>query len=288
MIVETAPAKVNLYLHIGPVREDSLHELASLFVFTEDGDNVSVAPAGNLSLKVAGPFAPALAGLPVEDNLVLRAAMQLRSVCKISAGAAITLEKNLPIAAGIGGGSADAAAVLRALVKLWNVDISEAALVELAFGLGADIPACLSGAPVNVGGAGEQMTKGPVLPALWICLVNPGVETPTGPIFRAFDNANSAPPAPAFTSLPSKDYGALKTALENTRNDLQPYALEGAPVIAEVLEELADAPGALTARMSGSGATCFALFASEADARCVEESVRAKGWWTMASRLRAR
>lgn len=288
MIVETAPAKVNLYLHIGPVREDGLHELASLFVFAEDGDKVSVASADDLSLEITGPFAPALAGLPAEDNLVLRAAAQLRVACKVSAGAAITLEKNLPIAAGIGGGSTDAAAALRALVRLWDVDISEAALAELAFGLGADIPACLSGAPVNVGGAGERMTKGPVLPALWICLVNPGVETPTGPIFRAFDNANPEPPTPVFASLPAEDYGALQTALEGARNDLQHYAIEGAPVIAEVLEVLAEATGALIARMSGSGATCFALFASETDARRVEESVRAKGWWAMASRLCAR
>lgn len=288
MIVETAPAKINLYLHVGPVREDGLHELASLFVFAEDGDRVSVAPAEELSLEVTGPFAAALEGLPAEDNLVLRAAVRLQEACGVKTGASITLEKNVPIAAGIGGGSADAAAALRALVRLWDLDVSEAALADLAFGLGADIPACLSGAPVNVSGAGEQTTPGPALPPLWVCLVNPGVETPTGPIFRSFDVSNPNPSAPAFITVADPGYDALKAALEATRNDLQAFAIEGAPVIADVLRILAAADGALLARMSGSGATCFAMFASEADARRVQSEAQAQGWWAIASRLRAR
>lgn len=290
MIVETAPAKINLYLHVGPVREDGLHELASLFVFAEDGDRVTAAPSDNLTLEVTGPFAAALADLPPEDNLVLRAAARLRDACGATSGATLTLEKNLPVAAGVGGGSADAAAALRALARLWNADISEDALVRLAFALGADIPACLAGAPVNVSGAGEHMAPGPVLPPLWICLANPGVETPTGPIFRAFDEARPAPPAPQFAEFSSSqtlsDYDALQTALAASRNDLQPFAIEGAPVIADVIEVLGSAPGVLTARMSGSGATCFALFDSETKARRAEREARERGWWTMASRLR--
>lgn len=290
MIVETAPAKINLYLHVGPVRDDGLHELASLFVFAGDGDRISAAPSDDLSLEVTGPFAPALADLPAQDNLVLRAASRLREACGVTTGAALTLEKNLPIAAGIGGGSADAAAALRALVRLWDADIGEDALVRLAFSLGADIPACLAGAPVNVTGAGEAMATGPVLPPLWVCLVNSGVETPTGPIFRAFDAAHPAPAAPALATLASlqapSGYDALQGMLAASRNDLQPFAVERAPVIADVLEALAQAPGALVARMSGSGATCFALFDTETNARRAEREARGRGWWTMASRLR--
>lgn len=287
MITETAPAKINLYLHVGPVRDDGLHELASLFVFAEDGDRITAAPSGDLSLEVTGPFAPALADLPAEDNLVLRAAATLREACGVTTGATLTLEKTLPVAAGIGGGSADAAAALRALVRLWNVDIAEDALVRLAFSLGADIPACLAGAPVNVTGAGEAMETGPVLPPLWVCLVNPGVETPTGPIFRAFDAAHPAPAAPALAMLtPSSGYDALQAMLTASRNDLQPFAVEGAPAIAEVLEALEKAPGALIARMSGSGATSFAVFDNETGARSAEDGARGRGWWAMASRLR--
>ena len=291
MITETAPAKINLYLHVGPVRADGLHELASLFVFAEEGDRVSAAPSEDLSLEVTGPFAPALAGLAAADNLVLRAAARLREACGATAGAALTLEKTLPVAAGIGGGSADAAAALRALRRLWAVDMDEAALAGLAFSLGADIPACLAGRPVNVGGAGERMAPGPLLPPLWICLVNPGVETPTGPIFRAFDGANPAPPAPAFAPLATAcgpvGYAALKAALDGARNDLQPFAVDGAPVIADVLDTLARAPGGFCARMSGSGATCFALFEAEAPARRAAEDARGEGWWAMASRVRS-
>ena len=287
MIVEMASAKINLYLHVGPVRDDGLHELASLFVFAEDGDCISAAPSEDLSLDVTGPFASALADLPQEDNLVLRAAAQLRETYGVTIGAALTLEKNLPVAAGIGGGSADAAAALRALVRLWDVELAEDDLVRLAFSLGADIPACLAGAPVNVTGAGEEMAAGPVLPPLWVCLVNPGVETPTGPIFRAFDAAHPAPAAPGLApSRMLSEYDALQAMLTAARNDLQPFAVEGAPVIAEVLEVLEKAPGALVARMSGSGATCFALFDTETKALRAEGEARGRGWWTMASRLR--
>ena len=290
MIVETAPAKINLYLHVGPVREDGLHDLASLFVFAEDGDRVTAAPSGGFSLEVTGPFALALAGLPPEDNLVLRAARRLREACGVDAGAALTLEKNLPVAAGIGGGSADAAAALRALARLWKADISEDALARLAFALGADIPACLAGAPVNVGGAGEEITPGPVLPPLWICLVNPGVETPTGPVFRAFDEARPAPPRPEFVAFAAPqtlpDYDALQEALAASRNDLQPFAAARAPAIAQALALLEQAPGALIARMSGSGATCFALFASQTATRRAAREAQGRGWWAMASRLR--
>ena len=288
MIVETAPAKVNLYLHVGPVRRDGLHDLASLFVFTEDGDAIAAAPAPALSLQATGPFAPARSGLAPEDNLVWRAAALLRQACGVTQGAAITLKKNLPVAAGIGGGSADAAAALRALVKLWRLDISRDALSALAFRLGADVPACLERAPVNVSGAGETIERGPRLPSLWVCLVNPGVETPTGPIFRAFDRAHPKPAAPELAHLAPADSVALRAMMERTRNDLAPFAMRHAPVIGRVVAMLARAPGVIAARMSGSGATCFGLFASAAAAGRTARRARAKGWWAMASRVHVR
>lgn len=285
MIALTAPAKINLYLHVGPVRRDGLHELASLFVFAEDGDVIRIDDANALSLQVTGPFAGGLATLAPEKNLVYRAAQLLARHCGVTQGAAITLEKHLPIASGVGGGSADAAAALRALVSHWRIDIGDGALSALAFSLGADVPACLARAPVTVTGAGETLTRGPALPPLWICLVNPRVEMPTGPIFRAFDAAHPSPPAPTVATFRAPNYQSLQRAFANTRNDLEPFAIEKAPVIGEVIETLAAAPGAIGARMSGSGATCFALFASKAAAERAARTARPRGWWAMASRL---
>jgi 4-diphosphocytidyl-2-C-methyl-D-erythritol kinase len=286
MIEETAPAKINLFLHVGPFRPDGLHDLASLFVFAEEGDRISAAPAEKLSLSISGPFASALAGFPLETNLVWRAAEALKAAAGVSDGAAITLQKRLPVAAGIGGGSADAAAALRALVRLWNVDISEGALVGLAFGLGADVPACLARRPVYVSGAGEIVEPGPILPPLWVALVNPGVETPTGPIFRAFDAANPAPSPPALERVPAfRNYRALAAYLSRTRNDLEPHAAARERVIAASREYLAECPGCLIARMSGSGATVFGLFGSAAAADRAARGARGRGWWAMAARL---
>ncbi|WP_375205184.1 4-(cytidine 5'-diphospho)-2-C-methyl-D-erythritol kinase [Hyphococcus sp.] len=283
-----APAKINLYLHIGPVRADGLHDLASLFVFAKGGDVIHVKEAKSLSLKVTGPFAPLLKDVAPHKNLVFRAGELLAREAGVAAGAAITLEKNLPVAAGVGGGSADAAAALRALVKLWNLSISEAALLRLAFELGADVPACLARSPVNVSGAGERIEKGSVLPPLWIALVNPRVEMPTGPIFRAFDAAHLSPSAPRLADFKVVNYAQLKQAMQGSRNDLEAFAIERAPVIREVIENLAAAPGSIAARMSGSGATCFALFASEAAASRAAAFARARGHWAMASGLHVR
>lgn len=288
MIEETAPAKINLFLHVGPVRADGLHELASLFVFADDGDRISVEPSRDLSLKITGPFADALRAFPVKTNLVWRAADALRREAGISEGAAITLDKRLPIASGIGGGSADAAAALRALVRLWRLDIGGEALKRLAFGLGADVPACIDRRPVYVTGAGETIANGPRLPPVWTALVNPRVETPTGPIFRAFDAAN---PNPAAPSLPAAraltDYSALADYLAPTRNDLEPLAINRQAVIGAARDFLAECPGCLLSRMSGSGATVFGLFTTAAAARQAAQRARARGWWAMAAQLAA-
>lgn len=288
MIAETAPAKVNLYLHIGPLRRDGLHDIASLFVFAKDGDVIRVEKAKDLSLSLEGPFAGPLKDAPPEKNLVFRAAQILARQCGVRQGAAITLEKHLPVAAGVGGGSADAAAALRALIALWDAEISDAALSRLAFSLGADVPACLARAPVNVSGAGEILAKGPALPPLWICLVNPRIEMPTGPIFRAFDAATAAPEKPVCDPFRAPAYAMLRAAMARTRNDLEPFAIQRAPVIRKVIDYLASAPGALGARMSGSGATCFALFSSREGAARAAAASRARGWWAMASALNLR
>jgi 4-diphosphocytidyl-2-C-methyl-D-erythritol kinase len=288
MIEEIAPAKVNLFLHVGPIRSDGLHEIGSLFAFADDGDRVTAEPSRSLSLEIVGPFAPALAGFPVESNLVWRAAEALRQAAGVSRGAALTLDKRLPVAAGIGGGSTDAAAALRALIRLWRIEIEEPALRRLAFGLGADVPGCLAQRPVYVRGAGESVGEGPLLPPLWVSLVNPGVETPTGPIFKAFDEADPEP-GPAVFEAPTAigDYAALRSYLAATRNDLEPHAVFRQSIIGVARDFLAECSGCLFARMSGSGSTVFGLFASAAAAERAARQAPAKGWWGMAAKLAA-
>jgi len=288
MIEEIAPAKVNLFLHVGPVRADGLHEIFSLLVFAEEGDHFKVEAASALSLEVAGPFAASLAGLPPEKNLVWRAAESLQNFAGVNAGAAMALHKRLPVAAGIGGGSSDAAAALRALVKLWDIKISGAALRDLAFALGADVPACLDCRPAVVSGAGECMTPGPNLPRLWICLVNPRVEMSTGPVFHAFDAANPNPPPP-HQALPARvgGHGGVAALLKSTRNDLEPCARLMAPQISDVLMMLSNSGGVLGARMSGSGATCYGLYSSMTDAEQAALIAAERGWWSMAAPVAA-
>ncbi len=282
MIQEIAPAKINLYLHVGPLRRDRLHDLRSLFLFADDGDTVTAAPARDLSLTITGPFAAPLLREPLENNLVLRAARRLRAVGDLESGARLTLDKRLPIASGVGGGSADAAATIRALMKLWRLEIGDGALQKLAFSLGADVPACLSRAPLLVSGAGERVSPGPRLPPLAVCLVNTRVAMPTGPVFRAFDAANPAPMPPADPSFEGlAGMSGVRALLERTRNDLEPFAIARAPSVRDAIELLSRAPGALPARMSGSGATVFALFASRRAAARAAQAMRGRGWWAM-------
>lgn len=286
MIEEIAPAKINLYLHVGGVRRDGLHDLKSLFVFADGGDSVAAEPARDVSLAITGPFSAPLLREPAEKNLVMRAARALRAAAGVDAGARITLDKRLPIASGVGGGSADAAATLRVLMKLWRVEISGPALHKLAFALGADVPACLSRAPTLVSGAGERVARAPKLAPLAVCLVNTRVPMPTGPVFRAFDAANPAPspPAdPAFDGLST--IGGVRALLGRTRNDLEPYAVAREPSVAQAVAALSRAPGALPARMSGSGATVFALFSAQQSARRAAAAMRGRGWWSIDAAL---
>lgn len=250
-----APAKINLYLHITGKRDDGYHLLDSLVVFAGIGDTLTIAPAEDLTLAIDGPFA---AKVPQgDDNLALKAAHALAKAAHVRAGAAIRLTKRLPPAAGIGGGSADAAAVLRALRRLWDVDIDDAALAGLALALGADVPVCVQGQAAFVGGIGEVITPAPPLPMAWLVLVNPGVELATPAVFAARSGPYSLPAR--FDRAPAT-VPELAAWLNERRNDLAPPAIALEPAIGAVIAALAACPGALIARMTGSGATCFALF----------------------------
>jgi len=271
-----AAAKVNLHLHVTGRRADGYHTLDSLVVFAEAGDTVTVAPGDGLSLEVEGPFAAALAG--EADNLVLRAARALAAAHGIAPAARIVLCKNLPVASGIGGGSADAAAALRALSRLWGVPVPDA----VALRLGADVPVCLAARPVVMRGIGEELLPAPRLPECGLLLVNPGVTLATPDVFRAREGAFSAQAV-----LPGAwtDAAALVRDLRALRNDLEPPATRLCPAVAQVLEAIGGT-GALLARMSGSGATCFGLYPGEAEARHAAAALPA-AWWRHAGRVAA-
>lgn len=282
MVERFAAAKVNLYLHVVGRRDDGYHLLDSLIAFAGVGDAIAVSSDHDLSLEMGGPFA---AGLPAgDDNLVLRAAKGLRDLASGKAGARIRLTKRLPPASGIGGGSADAAATLRALTELWEVAPDRAALMKLAVGLGADVPMCLEGRAAFASGIGETLVPAPALPAAWLVLVNPGVPVATPAVFKARTGPFSAP-AP-FTEAP-RDVARMAELLKERGNDLAAPAIAIAPVIAEVLAALEATPGCRLARMSGSGATCFGLYDGEAQARSAEAALRAArpDWWGAAGPL---
>ena len=282
-----ARAKINLYLHLLGRRADGYHRLDSLIAFAEAGDEIQVAPAAALSLTIGGPFAAALEAAlgGAEDNLVLRAARALAAEAGIETGARIGLQKHLPPAAGIGGGSSDAAATLLALAELWRLDADAVALARLGLGLGADVPACLAQPrSVFIGGIGDQVRPAPDLPPAAVLLVNPGLALATADVFRAFDNAWSAPAR--FDETP-ESAAALAALLAERSNDLEAPARALAPEIGEVLQRLGALPETLLARMSGSGATCFALCADLEAARSAEARLGAERpeWWTLAARL---
>jgi 4-diphosphocytidyl-2-C-methyl-D-erythritol kinase len=263
---EFAPAKVNLYLRVTGRRQDGYHLLDSLAVFAGVGDRVAVAPGTGLTLAIAGPEAGALAAEP--DNLVLRAARALAP----GRGAAITLEKVLPVASGIGGGSADAAAALRALSRLWDV---AADLPAIAATLGADVPVCLQSRPARMQGVGEALSAAPALPEFGLLLANPRLHVATPAVFRARAPGFSGPaPQPARLA----DAAALAAWLRPLGNDLEAAAIALCPPIATVLAAIAATPGCLLARMSGSGATCFGLYATAAEARAAAAALPT-AWW---------
>jgi 4-diphosphocytidyl-2-C-methyl-D-erythritol kinase len=275
-----APAKINLYLHVTGRRDDGYHSLDSLVAFAEAGDHVSAEQADELSLEIVGPFAASLDVGDV-DNLVMRAARALREAAGTTRGAALRLEKSLPVASGIGGGSADAAATLRLLSALWDLPQDEALLGDLALALGADVPVCLAGRPAVMSGIGETVKPVPALPPCGVLLVNAREPVSTPAVFRARTGPFSAP---APWAAPS-DTAAFMRMLSGRTNDLTRAAIAVSPLVGDVLETLAGLDGCRIARLSGSGGTCFGLFDDVAGAERAAMSLAATraGWWVRAT-----
>ena len=316
-ITEPAPAKINLALHVRRRRPDGYHDLETLFAFAPDGDLITVEPAQTNSFTITGPFAaalllaqsatptssatptpsttPAKAGAqlgtdndeaprssgatpgaaPWQGNLVTAAADAFITAFAPEAHHAITLEKHLPIASGIGGGSADAAATLRALARLHGIPPTDPRLHKIAAKLGADVPACLANRTTLGTGKGDTLTNLEGLSGTPLLLVNPGVAVSTAAVFKTWDGYDRGP-------IPEGNL--LGRALEG-RNDLELPALALAPVIAEVRTLLDTAQGVILSRMSGSGATCFALFETPEARDTATAAAQAKGWWTLATTL---
>jgi 4-diphosphocytidyl-2-C-methyl-D-erythritol kinase len=268
-----APAKVNLYLRVTARRDDGYHTLDSLVVFAGAHDVVIAEPGETLDLHLTGPEAHALHADP--DNLVRRAARALASATGITAGARLTLTKNLPVASGIGGGSADAAAALRALDVLWETYLDAATLRAIAATLGADVPVCVESRPARMQGIGEVLYEAPALPGFGLLLANPRIALPTPAVFRARRGDFSAPAA-----MPARlpDAAALAEWLRPLGNDLHEAAIGLCPAVSEVLAAIAAQPGCLLARMSGSGATCFGIFPTETAAERAAAALPA-AWW---------
>jgi 4-diphosphocytidyl-2-C-methyl-D-erythritol kinase len=282
-----APAKVNLYLHVGAPGADGYHPLCSLMAFADFGDRLSTYESDVLSLDIRGPFAAGL--LADADNLVARAAVALigearRPLPPIG----ITLDKRLPVASGLGGGSSDAGATLRLLCDEFRFSPGDERLEALAASLGADGAACLWARPVIAQGRGERLSTAPGLPELDIVLVNPGVPVSTAEVYRRFDAAgvfgDIAPP-----SAPESFETAAELAgwLSVQRNDLEAAAIAVAPEVGAVLETLANEPETLLARVSGSGGTCFALCGSDIEAESLAERLESMvpAWWIQRCRL---
>ncbi len=276
MPTETAPAKINLALHVRARRADGYHELETLFVFARDGDRVSVSLADRESFAVTGPFAAAVG--PAADNLVTRAERAFCQAFAPDARHSITLDKHLPVASGIGGGSADAAATLRALARLHDVPQETPRLMTIAAALGADVPACLLGRATFGRGRGDALTRIEGLGDMPALLVNPGMAVSTAAVFARWDGVDRG--ALATTGA------TLARALAG-RNDLQPPAEAVAPVIRDVVARLRACDGVVVARMSGSGATCFALFedAAARDSAAARIAIETPDWWQSATTI---
>ncbi len=300
-----APAKINLFLHVGERRDDGYHALESLIAFAEASDHLTFAPASDISLSITGRFGKGLSA--GRDNLILKAAQALIASPPLGErpcaaqpragegavspprkpGAAITLEKNLPVASGIGGGSADAAAALRGLNKLWNLGHSEDALAHIAATLGSDVPACVYSRPCWMEGRGERVILVPPMAQFPLILINPGVMVPTGPVFGSLNartGLGAKPPAGAMTTV-----WDLVGYLSGAVNDLEAPASHVAPVIEEVLAALDREPGCVLAQMSGSGATCFGLFDQQQFAIGAAERIAQDhpDWWVRLTRIAA-
>ncbi|MCZ7496937.1 4-(cytidine 5'-diphospho)-2-C-methyl-D-erythritol kinase [Agrobacterium rhizogenes] len=280
--IEAAPAKINLALHVTGQRADGYHLLETLVTFTEAGDTIRIRDADADSFSISGPFGDLLRAGDGGDNLVTRARDLLRdalaSTGQPAPPVAIHLEKNLPVASGIGGGSADAAATVRGLLRHWRAGIAPDTLASMALTLGADVPMCLESRSLIARGIGEDIESVTDLPELVMVLANPLKAVSTPEIFRRLQTKTNAP-LPASATIGWMDF------LAQSRNDLQPTAQALLPEIGEIIGLLSQ-EGAALVRMSGSGATCFGIFHSLEAARKAETSLRKKrpGWYFQATR----
>ncbi|MFD1105783.1 4-(cytidine 5'-diphospho)-2-C-methyl-D-erythritol kinase [Sphingobium olei] len=278
-LAETAYAKINVALHVRARRDDGYHALESLFVFAEDGDRITgeATDDGAINLVVDGPFGSGLEAGP--GNLVVKAARGLQAYLGEQRGAVIRLTKNLPVASGIGGGSADAAATLRLLTRLWDMRIDPQELTALALDLGSDVPACLASVTQLVSGRGEHFARHQIddLDGRPMLLANPGIAVSTAQVFAGWDRVDRG----------ALDAGNLERLIAG-RNDLEQPAIAIAPAISDVLNMLGQQPGVRLYRMSGSGATCFALFHTQADCSHAANALAKAhpSWWTMETRIR--
>jgi 4-diphosphocytidyl-2-C-methyl-D-erythritol kinase len=279
-----APAKINLFLHVIGRRDDGYHLLESLVAFTEFGDFIKVEAADGLTFSVEGPFAAALSGA-LDDNLVLRSAVALREVGNVALGARIILEKNLPISSGVGGGSADAAAALRALATLWDIGLTDQRLANLGLSIGADIPVCLNARPSMMGGIGECIVDINILPSCAVVLVNAREAVSTTAVFGERTGEFTKPKG----WTPPKDFDDMINALAKRRNDLLAPAIVVSPVIGDVLAGLAQSPHCAFVGLSGSGGTGFGLFMDGSHAKDAAQRITSEhpDWWCRATALRA-
>lgn len=286
-LTAVAPAKVNLFLHVGPVDDEGYHPLSSMVAFADVGDVVTVERSDRLSLIVGGPFGAGLADDP--DNLILRALRALGQATEIGEPPlSVLLDKRMPIAAGLGGGSSDAGAALKLARDVLGLDIDDGALAEIAATIGADGPMCLHARTAWAEGRGEVLTFEPDLPPLHALLVNPGVLSPTGAVYRAYDAAPRAlegrPSPPQTWETP-----AVIDWLSQQRNDLEAPAVGLQPSIGKALRTVTTLPGARLTRMSGSGATVFALFDTReaVEGAALMMASEQPGWWVAPTTLSA-
>lgn len=273
MFTLSAPAKINLFLHVTGRLENGYHTMQSLMVFTDAGDTLSFEAHDGFSLQVNGPFAAALSG----ENLIAQAAQKLAAQYGRKPDARITLTKNLPVASGIGGGSSDAAATLKGLAQLWQLPKDTAALAGIARTIGADVPACLYGHPLWAEGIGDKILPLTGFPPLHLVLVNPLVATPTPQVFKTFNGRFAAPlPVPS---------GGWMEFLQTAHNDLSAPAAAVTPEIRDVMTALENTGTPQLCRMSGSGATCFAIYATRAKADEAAQNLRVHHprWWAMSA-----
>lgn len=281
-----APAKINLFLHVGGRRADGYHELLSLVVFANCGDTVTVGPgSGSTRLEVTGPAGAGLDASP--SNLVLKAEAALRAWARghghATPAVSIGLDKHLPLASGVGGGSTDAAATLLALAEFWSLPIAADDLRGLGRSIGADVPVCLRATPTLVSGDGDRLDDVPPLPSFALVLVNPRVEVPTARVFAALGVRSGTWPVP-FTAR-TGNLRDFVSWLDRTSNDLAPPAKLIAPAILRVEQALVASTGCLLARMSGSGATCFGIYPSIEAARTAAREITQSrpDWWVSAA-----